>query len=211
VTEGPSPDDPVPFAPEPDAPEPTTHAPETDAPASESDRAPDPETNVPGTNAPAPASDPDAAAPGPDSPEHVTPAPDEPAGPPPDALAPGSDEAAAAPVTPVIPPPSVETTRRLLGASFDLLQRTSDDMRQASFYIGLVTLGTVGPFAIGSFAIEVVSIHRTRREMQDLLEGGLGGVSALLVIVATLGLMVAVVDSLGTILAANVTRTSPLG
>jgi len=53
---------------------------------------------------------------------------------------------------PTVPPPPVESTRRLLGASFDLLTRTSDDMRRASFYIGLVVLGTVGPFAVASFA-----------------------------------------------------------
>jgi len=44
---------------------------------------------------------------------------------------------------------------RDLGASFDLLTRTSDDMRRASFYIGLVVLGTIGPLAIASFALEV--------------------------------------------------------
>ena len=140
MTEGPGPDDTVPFASEPDAPEPATSASE-----------PEPNPHAPELETPdAPAPD----APAPDAP--ATPAPD--ANPDAPALEPG--EPPAAPVTPAIPPPSVETTRRLLGASFDLLQRTSDDMRQASFYIGLVTLGTVGPFAIGSFAIEVVSIHR---------------------------------------------------
>ena len=54
--------------------------------------------------------------------------------------------------------PAVESTRRLLGASFDLLTRTSDDMRRASFYIGLIVLGTVGPFAVASFG------HRGRRD-----------------------------------------------
>ena len=36
-------------------------------------------------------------------------------------------------------------------------------MRRASFYIGLIVLGTVGPLAVASFVLEVVSIHRTRR------------------------------------------------
>lgn len=100
-----------------------------------------------------------------------------------------------APTTPVMEPPAVETTRRLIGASFDLLNRTSDDMRRASFYIGLVTLGTVGPFAVASFGLEVVSIHRTRREMETLLEEGLGGLAGLLGFIAFAGLIVAAIES----------------
>jgi hypothetical protein len=91
--------------------------------------------------------------------------------------------------------PAVESTRRLLGASFDLLARTSDDMRRASFYIGLIVLGTVGPLAIASFGLEVVSIHHTRREMEGLLAGGLGVVEGSLLILAGLGLFVASVES----------------
>ncbi|HEX6868885.1 MAG TPA: hypothetical protein VF119_08760 [Candidatus Limnocylindrales bacterium] len=97
--------------------------------------------------------------------------------------------------TPAVATPSVETTRRLLGASFDLLTRTSDDMRPASFYIGLVTLGTVGPLAVASFALEAVSIHQTRSEMARLLNGPLGGLIGLLGLVATMGLIVAAVES----------------
>ena len=44
-------------------------------------------------------------------------------------------------------------------------------MRRASFYIGLIVLGTVGPFAVASFALEVVSIHHTRGQMERLLAG----------------------------------------
>jgi hypothetical protein len=90
---------------------------------------------------------------------------------------------------------AVESTRRLIGASFDLLTRTSDDMRRASFYIGLIVLGTVGPLAIASFGLEVVSIHHTRREMEGLLAGGLGVVEGSLLILAGLGLFVASVES----------------
>ena len=78
------------------------------------------------------------------------------------------------------PVPAVESTRRLLGASFDLLTQTSDDMRRASFYIGLIVLGTVGPLAVASFGLEVVSIHHTRREMERMLDEQLGAVYALL-------------------------------
>ena len=76
---------------------------------------------------------------------------------------------------PAHPVPAVESTRRLLGASFDLLTRTSDDMRRASFYIGLIVLGTVGPLALASFAIAVISIHLTEREMEALLARGVTG------------------------------------
>ena len=151
------------------------------------------------TEGPGPAkNEPPAPEPEPDGPEPTTPAPEpEPEPPVPEskALATESDELEAALVAPATQQPSVETTRRLLGASFDLLTRTSDDMRRASFYIGVVVLGTIGPLAIASFALEVVSIHRTRREINDLLEGGLGGLSGLLGIVAGLGLLVAVVES----------------
>ena len=94
-----------------------------------------------------------------------------------------------------IPAPSVETTRRLLGASFDLLTRTSDDMRRASFYIGLVVLGTVGPFAVASFAFGVVSDHRTDREVAQLLRSGFAVWYGLLGLLAGCGLVVAAVES----------------
>jgi len=58
----------------------------------------------------------------------------------------------------VFPPaPAVQSTRRLLGASFDLLSRSTADMRRASFYIGAIVLGTVGPFALAILAFDVAS------------------------------------------------------
>jgi hypothetical protein len=95
----------------------------------------------------------------------------------------------------LVPVPDVETTRHLLGASFDLLTRTSDDMRRASFYIGLIVLGTVGPLAIASFGIELVSLHHTRREMGRMLDGGLGAAYGTLASLAGLGLFVASIES----------------
>ena len=77
------------------------------------------------------------------------------------------------PLEPAPPPvPAVESTRRLLGASFDLLTQASDDMRLASFYIGTITLITLGPLALAAWATEVVSIHRTAREMESILVHG---------------------------------------
>jgi len=93
------------------------------------------------------------------------------------------------------PVPAVESTRRLLGASFDLLTRTSDDMRRASFYIGLIVLGTVGPFALASFGREVVSIHKTAREMEMLMARGAEGWYGLLGVLAVVGVWVSFVES----------------
>ncbi len=113
----------------------------------------------------------------------------------------GRDEAAAGPLEPASPepaappPPAVQSTRRLLGASFDLLTRTSDDMRRASFYIGAIVLGTIGPLAVATFALEVVSIHRTRREMQRLLDSGADGWYGLLITLAAVGVIVAAIES----------------
>jgi hypothetical protein len=92
-------------------------------------------------------------------------------------------------------PPAVESNRRLIGASFDLLTRTSDDMRRASFYIGAVVLGTIGPLAMATFALEVVSIHTTRHDMERLLAGGAGFWYGLLVTLAGIGVLVAGIES----------------
>lgn len=99
------------------------------------------------------------------------------------------------PSTPPVPPPSVESTRHLLGASFELLTRTSEDMRRASFYIGLIVLGTVGPLAITSWAFEVVSIHKTQRQLDALLGGGMNAWLTTLGVLAFVGLIVAFVES----------------
>jgi hypothetical protein len=91
--------------------------------------------------------------------------------------------------------PAVETTPRLIGASFELLNRSSEEMRRASFYIGAVILGTVGPFALASWALDVVSIHMTRAEMQATLDGGAEALLVFLSSIAVAGLLVAAVES----------------
>jgi len=97
--------------------------------------------------------------------------------------------------SPMIPSPAVASTRRLLGASFDLLTRASDDMRRASFYIGVIVLGTVGPLALASFAFEVVSVHMTKAESSAvMLRGGTAWVG-MLGMLAGVGLLVAAVES----------------
>jgi hypothetical protein len=123
------------------------------------------------------------------------------AGVPVDAIVPGSEhEPTTHPADLVVAlepasPAAVESARRLIGASFDLLTRTSDDMRRASFYIGAIVLGTVGPLALATFALEVVSIHRTQREMDALLAAGAGGWFGLLSALTGMGVLVAVIES----------------
>jgi hypothetical protein len=132
-------------------------------------------TDASASEVPSPADEP-GSAPDPESPPAPLAAPD-----------PGPE--------PAVPAPPVESTRRLLGASFDLLTRTPDDMRRASFYIGLVVLGTVGPFAVAGFAFGVVSVHRTDREVSQLLRSGFGAWYGLLGFLAGCGLAVAAVES----------------
>ena len=99
-----------------------------------------------------------------------------------------------APAVPVIP--AVESTRRLLGASFDLVGRASDDMRRASFYIGVIVVLTVAPAALGSWAIEVASFHRNGRRSGETFSVKCGTAwYGLLFYLALAGLIVAAVES----------------
>lgn len=151
------------------------------------------------------ATDPEASPePAPETPEPIEPAePMEPAEPTP----PEDEQPTAVPAGPIepIPAPSpvptpgpvpaVESTRRLLGASFDLLSRASDDMRRASFYIGLIVLVTVAPAALAAWALEVAALHHTESELDRLVgEAGYAWYS-ILVSLAVVGLAVASVES----------------
>jgi hypothetical protein len=107
-------------------------------------------------------------------------------------IAPAATDPAIAPASPA---PTVESTRRLIGASFDLLNRSSDEMRRASFYIGLVLLGTVGPLALANWALEVVALHKTNAEMDSILAGGAAAWLAFLGLIAVAGIFVAAIES----------------
>lgn len=96
-----------------------------------------------------------------------------------------------------VPRPDIPlvTTSRLLAASFDLLGRSGTDMRRASFYIGLIVLGTVGPLALASWGLLVVETGRGFTDFEagfatnaEALFGGLG-------LLAFAGLVVAWVES----------------
>jgi hypothetical protein len=67
-----------------------------------------------------------------------------PSGPP---LAPASSPLVPPPPLATGPPPSLPGIFSTIGQSLDLCVNASRDLRRASFYIGLLTLATVGPFA----------------------------------------------------------------
>jgi len=93
------------------------------------------------------------------------------------------------------PLPPVASTPRLIGTSFDLLARSSDEMRRASFYIGVVLLGTVGPFALASWALELIAVDKTTVQLQTILAGEAGILLGFLGMIAVAGLLVAAVES----------------
>ena len=99
----------------------------------------------------------------------------------------------AAVVTP--PPLAVVSTRRLLATSFDLLVRTSERMRRASFSMGTTVLLTAGPFALATWGIEVASRDLTIEQLDAAMLEGAGGWFGLAGIVAFIGLIVALVES----------------
>ena len=107
------------------------------------------------------------------------------------------DPVAAPPPAPPAPHPGIPLvpTGRLLAASFDLLSRSGTDMRRASFYVGLIVLGTVGPLALASWGLLVVE---SARGVTDFENGFATNAEALffgLGILAFAGLVVAWVES----------------
>jgi len=94
--------------------------------------------------------------------------------------------------TPAIP---LTGARRLIGASFDLLGQASEEMRRASFYIGVITLGTLGPLALASWAMQVRTVHLTVAQGTALAEGAAGNWTAVLLIPAFVGVLVAFIES----------------
>jgi hypothetical protein len=112
---------------------------------------------------------------------------------------PSADAVPAATPAPVAPPetaaPRLESTRRLIGASFDLLGRATEEMRRASFYIGAIVLGTMAPFALATWALEVRSIHLTVAEADALYQGTPYIWYGLLAWPAIIGLFVAAFES----------------
>lgn len=102
---------------------------------------------------------------------------------------------------PAAPPPDIPlvSARQLLAASFDLLGRSRSDMRRASFYIGLIVLGTVGPFALATWGLLVIDMEQTFSIFGQEFGEGFGTAAEAwydcLLILALLGFVVATVES----------------
>jgi hypothetical protein len=66
-----------------------------------------------------------------------------------------------APVGPVavspVPVPPVVSARQLIASSFELLLGQSGPLRGASFYIGLIVLGLIGPFVLATWGLLVAN------------------------------------------------------
>jgi hypothetical protein len=104
-----------------------------------------------------------------------------------------TDGLAAVPATPVAP--RLESTRRLIGASFDLLGSATEEMRRASFYIGAIVLGLVAPFALATWAVEVRSVHLTVAQADELYASAGYAWYGLLIWPMVIGLLVAGIES----------------
>ena len=76
---------------------------------------------------------------------------------------------------PIVRRPARRSTRRLIGASFDLLSRRRTTCAGRRSTSALIVLGTVGPFALASLAFEVATSTGRDREVAKLLSPGAGG------------------------------------
>jgi hypothetical protein len=81
----------------------------------------------------------------------------------------------------------------VLGAAFDLLNRARSELRSASFYVGLLMLGTVGPLALLSLGAEVE--YERSPAIFDTRMGGVSGWLAIAVLLAGAGAFIAVIES----------------
>lgn len=116
------------------------------------------------------------------------------------AAPPGADDVAAPPPTPpatAAPNPGIPlvSTGRLLTTSFDLLGRSGADMRRASFYIGLIVLGTVGPLALATWGLLVVDTDLGFAAIDDGFGTTGDPLFFFLGLLALIGLVVAAVES----------------
>ena len=159
----------------------------------------------------------DSLGPPPDVGPPLAPEPEPPLRPDPDPTVPAPTFPA-----PIVPPPLIQPrpyaglpldpappTRRLIAASFDLLARSSEEMRRASFYIGAIVLGTGAAYAVAFWAFEVATVHDTVAEANEALVGPFAGWLGLLGVIGAMGLIVASLESRAmatAILGAHVTR-----
>lgn len=111
-----------------------------------------------------------------------------------EAAAPVPSATPATTATPTPVPPLVGA-RQLIGASFDLLLHAGDPMRRASFYVGLIVLGTVGPVVLALWAMVVSLGLELGLDEQRLADAASSGWLALLIVLAMAGLFIASIES----------------
>jgi len=101
-------------------------------------------------------------------------------------------------VEPRPPTLPVVGARQLIGASFELLQRSTDQVRRASFYIGLIVLGTGAPLALAVWgAIVVAPTSDFFATDGTAITSAADGWFVVLLYLALAGFAVASIDSIG--------------
>ena len=101
----------------------------------------------------------------------------------------------AAPTTTPVPP--VVGARQLIGSSFELLTQSGDVMRRASFYIGLIILGTVGPLALALWGSLLAGFDPEFVAAQSSTAAAAGLWLFLLLAIVFAGIVVGVIESTG--------------
>jgi hypothetical protein len=91
--------------------------------------------------------------------------------------------------------PPVVGARALLGTSFDELNATTDLVRRASFYIGAIILGTVGPFALAVWAFAVLGSDLAFSSAEALGASVSGAWLIVLAFLALFGIVAAAIES----------------
>jgi hypothetical protein len=103
------------------------------------------------------------------------------------------------PIAAAAPEPGVVGVRQLIGASLDLLLRSGELLRRASFYVGVIVLGTVGPLILAVWGLVIVGYELAF--MTEAFWVELGSWLGLLGFVAFAGIMVASIESQAMVLA----------
>ena len=101
---------------------------------------------------------------------------------------------------PVEPPPSPFAglptgPSSVVVGTFDLLTRTSADIRRGSFYVGLIVLGTVAPLVLLAWGLGVATAGLTAEEAIDVARGPVDVWLLVAGILAVCGALVAVIES----------------
>lgn len=98
------------------------------------------------------------------------------------------------------PPPSPfarlpTRSTRLVPEAFDVLTRSTGDLRRASFYIGLLVVLTVAPYALLVWRMTVEFDSLSVAEQIGRFRSGLQGALTLSVVMAGIGLVVALIET----------------